>query len=840
MIIYTKPAVDVFAPTDSGGNARSVVNGDAQAWGTEVETALNAALAGAGEIVGTWDASSGAFPGAGAADTGAAYLVTAAGTTGGVAFRVGDRIVSITTNSSTTTYAGNWLRLAGNLDPVVSATDSGAGTANAIQVVAARPVSADGGQIVRFNVYEANTSTAVTIQITDAVGAVISGLTIKTAAGNGPAVGALSAGLAVFGQIEGATFRLLSDLSGAAIQAAAEAAAATATIKAAEAAASAAAVAIQAFSSSATAEAATIAAGVNVIFVAGVPYERVTASYWNLGPEVLLNPEFTSSSNWSLSTGVTISGGKLLRDGNVTGGGAVSTGTAFVSSKAYLLQSVINSISGGQQSFNLQGGTLGLSYNTPGTKTEIQVCGSGFSGLAVYGAGGTVWEIESASAKRLPDSAFKSVDGAWWAPAKNTGQWALSQTALTNVPLETFTHTGFGGAFDSGRSHNALRSVGSGTHTGPYFTLSVERIADGSQTNGPGYADFAIWAHGSKSNYLTSTVEGEVGAIYSHLVQGRKGDASGLLVDVAKVRTGGGSETGAGTPIEVYSRIQNASGVDTLAIDTILAFTEATGGFSSGKGAGIATEARTGQVGIAFASVDRTDIAGASFEWVARAFEQRNSTTQYFEVTGTSNVAGKGVVRAYGNGNVTYPDFSFTRDTDTGIARGGADVLSFITGGASRMNISTSLIAATLPMSAATYFAISAAAGANREYRLQTNGVARFSSAISNEAESGANAGSNYLVTRYDDAGAYIDSPLSINRATGIVTLLNGASTNGSYKVSGNDVVKARKTGWSVATGTATRTAFDTATVTTAQLAERVKAMIDDLHATAGHGLIGA
>lgn len=52
-------------------------------------------------------------------------------------------------------------------------------------------------------------------------------------------------------------------------------------------------------------------------------------------------------------------------------------------------------------------------------------------------------------------------------------------------------------------------------------------------------------------------------------------------------------------------------------------------------------------------------------------------------------------------------------------------------------------------------------------------------------------------------------------------------------------VLTTRRTGWATATGTATRTTFDTTTVTTAQLAERVKALIDDLHGTAGHGLIG-
>lgn len=62
----------------------------------------------------------------------------------------------------------------------------------------------------------------------------------------------------------------------------------------------------------------------------------------------------------------------------------------------------------------------------------------------------------------------------------------------------------------------------------------------------------------------------------------------------------------------------------------------------------------------------------------------------------------------------------------------------------------------------------------------------------------------------------------------------------GSLQVSSLPVVGARKTGWATATGTATRTAFDTSTVTLPQLAERVKALIDDFHATAGHGLIGA
>lgn len=59
-----------------------------------------------------------------------------------------------------------------------------------------------------------------------------------------------------------------------------------------------------------------------------------------------------------------------------------------------------------------------------------------------------------------------------------------------------------------------------------------------------------------------------------------------------------------------------------------------------------------------------------------------------------------------------------------------------------------------------------------------------------------------------------------------------GPGSSGPTKVVGE-----RQTGWAAATGTATRTTFATGSVTLPQLAERVKALIDDL---ISHGLIGA
>lgn len=58
----------------------------------------------------------------------------------------------------------------------------------------------------------------------------------------------------------------------------------------------------------------------------------------------------------------------------------------------------------------------------------------------------------------------------------------------------------------------------------------------------------------------------------------------------------------------------------------------------------------------------------------------------------------------------------------------------------------------------------------------------------------------------------------------------------GDLSIAGTSVVKTRRTGWSGGTGPARRTGFTTSTVTTAELAEVMKALIDDLFA---HGLIG-
>ena len=100
----------------------------------------------------------------------------------------------------------------------------------------------------------------------------------------------------------------------------------------------------------------------------------------------------------------------------------------------------------------------------------------------------------------------------------------------------------------------------------------------------------------------------------------------------------------------------------------------------------------------------------------------------------------------------------------------------------------------------------------------------------------------DYTTIRQDaNASGNVKALFQNQHASGGTVFNISSSGTTQLQVNGTKIAGARKTGWTtVPTGTATRTTFDTATVTLSQLAERVKALIDDLHATAGHGMIGA
>ena len=108
----------------------------------DIETRVNN-LDAAVVLKGTWDASAGTFPGGGTAQAGASYIVSVGGTVDSVVFAVGDRVIAILDNASTTTFASNWfkadytdqvLSVNGSTGAVTISTITGnAGTATALQ-----------------------------------------------------------------------------------------------------------------------------------------------------------------------------------------------------------------------------------------------------------------------------------------------------------------------------------------------------------------------------------------------------------------------------------------------------------------------------------------------------------------------------------------------------------------------------------------------------------------------------------------------------------------------------------------------------------------------------------
>lgn len=65
------------------------------------------------------------------------------------------------------------------------------------------------------------------------------------------------------------------------------------------------------------------------------------------------------------------------------------------------------------------------------------------------------------------------------------------------------------------------------------------------------------------------------------------------------------------------------------------------------------------------------------------------------------------------------------------------------------------------------------AAATARTINFRTAGSPRFDMGVSNTAESGSNAGSDWILNRYSDGGGLLDQPLQVPRATGDVVITN-------------------------------------------------------------------
>ncbi|TCU34175.1 tail fiber domain-containing protein [Rhizobium azibense] len=100
--------------------------------------------------------------------------------------------------------AGSWTRVADLPFSFIIASDVGAGTSNAIQATTSIPVTESA--LVLMNVFEANTSSPVTVSLNGGAA-----LNILSASGQQIKAGDLKSGMFVAGRVSGSNFRLIND-----------------------------------------------------------------------------------------------------------------------------------------------------------------------------------------------------------------------------------------------------------------------------------------------------------------------------------------------------------------------------------------------------------------------------------------------------------------------------------------------------------------------------------------------------------------------------------------------------------------------------------------------------
>jgi hypothetical protein len=149
------------------------------------------------------------------------------------------------------------------------------------------------------------------------------------------------------------------------------------------------------------------------------------------------------------------------------------------------------------------------------------------------------------------------------------------------------------------------------------------------------------------------------------------------------------------------------------------------------------------------------------------------------------NVGYKYIANGYATLYNQYQGKHFWSTTGTGTADGAISFTEVMT-----LNASGNLgLGKTAPLGilhlykagATTRVVIDGDAAQNRIITYRTGGVQRFGFYVNNTAESGGNAGSNFAIRAYSDAGTLLSTPISITRSTGDVGI---GLANPNYKLS--------------------------------------------------------
>lgn len=396
----------------------------------------------------------------------------------------------------------------------------------------------------------------------------------------------------------------------------------------------------------------------------------------------------------------------------------------------------------------------------------------------------------------------------------------------------------------------------------PMFIANASIVnTEGSGFFGPASPDVAHLFCVQKDDYLTSLVEGETDTIISIAYNGRKGDTGSYIGDAVKVRSGTADDTGGVLGYELTASIVDTSGVVKFNMHTLSPFISSTEDpVSGGKGYGSFNEARVGAQYSAFhASVlqDTGDTAG--FENLLTGNSSRDAEDIYFRIVGdmTSGSLQKGdilqgVVGSHKILRTESGTWKIRNTADNATLLSVADA-GLVAMGSLAVNTTAAVASSVVTLHAASNQNIVLFGSVNGGPDLEAindAGNALYPFTITGSSIYLRPGGSNRAAF-YGTGGAVFGSTLPTDPGS------DNLAVAGSYYAGTNKVVGARKTGWTVPTGTSQKTGYATYTAPTISnpptqtevqnladamqnVSRTLMALIVDLDATAGHGLIGS
>jgi hypothetical protein len=198
--------------------------------------------------------------------------------------------------------------------------------------------------------------------------------------------------------------------------------------------------------------------------------------------------------------------------------------------------------------------------------------------------------------------------------------------------------------------------------------------------------------------------------------------------------------------------------------------------------------------------------------------------------------SGAGVLTLSAGSTATLTIDSSTRLDGAGAASG--DVLTF--NGTAYAPVAPSSITGSGATNRVAYWSSSSALSSNAAFTYDGTAV-KINHDGNTIGTTTAVANTTLTVTGADTSTGHFSLYCRDSSNAGIFSVQNNGTVavdSGPLWVGGSAMLGGRATGWGSPTGTATRTTFATSTVTLVQLAERVKALIDDLSSAVGTNYI--